>query len=286
MYIYSLLALVLAALLAKHIRTHSPFHVLALAWLFIIDTIVNGAFTVVFILSWFSVLAAHASQNAGGTPGAGSTMNETAGFTSPEHNVSHVGIVATSPLDAAAITLVNVSGAAAGADTIPGAPALTHGIMQPEGITSAIVVLLLWLTRLYLMFVVMSFAREVLSRHMLWLHKYSLLNGSDDSDGHAKTPFDECYAAGQGWRGKLGRLMVNIGSTYWLGKDGEESVEKPGSRWSRKDTEGYESVRQRRIEGRSSPVPESVLEEVAARAQRGHAGTEATEVLWDNRGLP
>lgn len=53
MYIYSVLVLVLTAILLPHIRKQTPFQNLALAWIYIIDTAVNTAYTAAFAASWY-----------------------------------------------------------------------------------------------------------------------------------------------------------------------------------------------------------------------------------------
>ncbi|MCJ1288047.1 hypothetical protein MMC26_007400 [Xylographa opegraphella] len=227
MYIYSLLVLAVITYLAPHIRTQSPFHCLALAWVYAIDTVVNAGYTVVFAVAWFLVLAQHQSQNPSqdGTPGAGGVMiNDTAGFISPKYNVSHVELVGTAAMDSSdSIAVGSPAVAAAGMNTTPGAPMLSHGFLQPEGITSATVVVVLFLIRIYLMLIVMSFAREVLRRHMSRIqHDATTLQVHDEKSGQAQTPFSERYTAGKGWKGRLGRAMVKPGRRYWLGAEHEQ----------------------------------------------------------------
>ncbi|GKT85626.1 ras small monomeric GTPase Rab6 [Colletotrichum tofieldiae] len=48
MYLYSLGVVVLLAMFMPHIRKQSPFETLGLAWLYIIDTILNAAYTTFF----------------------------------------------------------------------------------------------------------------------------------------------------------------------------------------------------------------------------------------------
>ncbi|MCJ1417776.1 hypothetical protein MMC32_004121 [Xylographa parallela] len=227
MYIYSLLVLALATYLAPHIRTQSPFHCLALAWVYVIDTVVNAGYTAVFAVTWFLVLAQHQSQSPlqDGAPGAGGAMiNDTAGFTSPEYNVSRVDIVGTSAMDSSdAIAVGSPAHATAGMNTALGGPALSHGFLQPEGMTSAVVVVVLFLIRIYLMFIVISFAREVLRRHMSRIQQDITASQVEGVKiGQAQTPFSEHYTAGKGWKGKLGRAMVKVGRGYWLAGTGEQ----------------------------------------------------------------
>ena len=227
MYIYSLLILALVAYLAPHIRTQSPFHCLALAWVYEIDTVVNAGYTVVFAVTWFLVLAQHQSQSLSqdGVPGAGgATINDTAGFTSPEYYVSRVDIVGTPALGSSdAIAVGSPASAAAGRSTTPGVPTFSHGFLQPEGITSAVVVIVLFLIRIYLMIIVINYAREVLRRHMSRLQQDATnYQGEGKTSGQAQTPFSEQLVAGKGWKGKLGRAIVKVGKGYWLGEEGDQ----------------------------------------------------------------
>jgi inositol phosphorylceramide synthase regulatory subunit len=56
LYIYSVTALGTLAFCLPHIRKQSPFQNLAFAWLYIIDTVVNTAYTTLFAVSWFLAL--------------------------------------------------------------------------------------------------------------------------------------------------------------------------------------------------------------------------------------
>ena len=270
MYIYSLLVLALATYLAPHIQKQSPFHCLALAWLSVIDTIVNAGYTAVFAVTWFLVLAQHQSQSpsqSGALGAGGATINDTAGFTSPEYNVSRVDIIgnpATGSSDVIAVG--SPASAAIGMNTTSGAPTLSHGILQPEGITSAVVVVALFLMRIYLMFIVISFAREVLGRHMGRMQQDAPTWQADNKkSGQAHTPFSERYTAGKGWKGKVGRAMLKVRRSYWLGAEGElfdDLVEdNVYSSVNHPDTGGIAERERRRRSGTSPrPVPPEVLE--------------------------
>lgn len=56
LYVYSVIALGLLAYCLSHIRKQTPFQNLAFAWLYIIDTVVNTAYTTLFAVSWFLAL--------------------------------------------------------------------------------------------------------------------------------------------------------------------------------------------------------------------------------------
>ncbi|KAI9848080.1 MAG: hypothetical protein M1837_001182 [Sclerophora amabilis] len=221
MYIYSLIALVVTAFLAPHIRKGSPLQCLALAWVYALDSAVNAAYTAAFGVTWFLVVSQHHSDlNASKAPGGkgGQMMDETAGFTSPEYNVSHVDIVAapggglTSGQDAVAV------GSTAGAATTASGPSLGHGVLQAESATSIVIIAALWAVRLYFILVVMAYARSVLR---LQLHNSST-NRFQEAESDPRNPFAIGTELGQGWQGRLGRAMVSVGRGFWLGTEEED----------------------------------------------------------------
>ena len=97
-YIYSLVILVLVGWLGPSIKKpEEPLKNVALAWIYVLDTVVNSAYTALFGAGWFIVLAQNLDSSPIGpgdvenTPGAG-TIDDTAGFTSPEFNATHKAI--------------------------------------------------------------------------------------------------------------------------------------------------------------------------------------------------
>lgn len=152
MYLYSVVVLGTIAFLIPHIRRQSPFQNLSLAWLYIVDTAVNTAYTATFAVQWY--------LNSGGNP---------------------EGDPAEQATDTAA---------------------------------SMVLIVGLSLFRVYLMFVVMSFTRQVLQRHM------DELSGGK---GLVLVPFTPGSPDSDGWKGKLGRAMLFVGQDYWVGaRDDEE----------------------------------------------------------------
>ena len=219
MYIYSLFALLITILLAPHIRTQSPFHCLALATFYMLDSIINAAYTAAFGITWFLVISQHHSHaNGNKAPGAGGeTIGDTAGFTSPEFNVSHVDVavgpdqgvpgekneaVTSGSLESPAITAAS--------------PSLGHGVLQPESISSIIAICALWAFRVYFVLIVMSYARLVLRRYVA---STSRTGNGDKSSGLMDNPFAVHLPEGKGWQGRLGRAMVSVGRGYWLGSE-------------------------------------------------------------------
>ncbi|CAG8954462.1 hypothetical protein HYFRA_00004374 [Hymenoscyphus fraxineus] len=224
MYLYSVAALVLLAFLAPHIRKQSPFQCLALAWLYIFDTVINAAFTAAFAFTWFLAVSANKSGSSipSNAPGSG-TIEDTAGFTSPKHNTSGVEVVAaaakgvTAGQDAVAYTL----GAAAANG---GDPSVVHGVGVEESIPSLMLVLIFTLIRVYFILIVMAYARQVLRQHMYSASSAKLhLQTDGGNESPADNPFTVGSHEGEGWKGKVGRVMVKVGESYWLGGQADDS---------------------------------------------------------------
>jgi len=224
MYIYSIVALVLTIYLAPHIRTQTPLHCLALAWFYVLDSIINAAYTAVFAMSWFPVLMQHnAGQDSKKGPGAG-TISDTSGFTSPEVNVSSVEVLVNpkpgSPERDAVAGTVPAS-TAAGND---GNGSLSTAVLSTESLNSIGVIIVLWTIRLYFCLIMLGWARVVIRQHIASQGtkstNYAAASGNADM---SENPFDESKAEGQGWGGKIGRFLISIGRSYWMGKDEDDS---------------------------------------------------------------
>lgn len=219
MYIYSLFALLVTVLLAPYIRTQSPFHCLALATFYVLDSIINAAYTAAFGITWFLVISQHHSDaNGEKAPGAGGeTIGDTAGFTSSEFNVSHVDVAVG--LDQGVPGEKNeavTSGSLGSPATTAASPSLGHGVLQPESISSIVAICALWAIRIYLVLVVMSYARLVLRRYVA---STSRAGTGGKSPGLIEDPFAIHLPEGKGWGGRLGRAMISMGRGYWLGSE-------------------------------------------------------------------
>jgi hypothetical protein len=209
MYLYSLIALALAALLFPHIRKQSPLECLALAYLYLFDSLINAAYTAAFGVTWFLVV----SQNydSANAPGA-ETIAQTAGFTSPKYDAAYVEIQNTK------------DGNNFIAHPPRSADNLSNAVYQPESFQSIVFISLLWAIRIYFVLVMLAFARQTLRlwvavpRHtQLPTHSRNVSIASvADID---REPFTVYSPDGQGWKGKLGRIMVSIGHSYWLGEE-------------------------------------------------------------------
>ncbi|KAI4206728.1 MAG: hypothetical protein LQ346_000917 [Caloplaca aetnensis] len=268
MYIYSIVALVITILLSSHIRSQSPFHCLALACFYILDSVINAAYTTAFGITWFLVLSQHHSDaNGNKAPGAGgSTIDETAGFTSPQYNVSHVD-VSVMPGEGALQGEQAVTVGQPGSSTTASGPSLGHGVLQPESMSSIITICALWAVRVYFVLVVMSYARLVLRQHLAAVSRSNTaLHTGSKSSTMAENPFAEHLPEGRGWKGKLGRVMIGLGKNYWLGgADGDDTWMTNAQSFRRKEeglspAPGVVERERRRRSGTGPPPPTQPLQ--------------------------
>ena len=261
MYIYSLIALCVVAYLAPHIRSQSPFHCLALSWVYVLDSIINAGYTVVFGVTWFLVVSQHLSGEKGAKPlgPGGSTVDDTAGFTNPTfENVSHVEVTpqlnGDITLEGQEAVSLGSRGDIAGLATTP---SLGHAILQGGSLSSLVIICALWAIRLYFALVVLSYARYVLRQHVAAISRQNTaLHTGSKSSNMAENPFSPHLNDGKGWKGKLGRLMVSVGKGYWLGGDNSE-----GGAWM--------AIGEDRLRRRAEPEPPGVVE----RERRRRSGT-------------
>ena len=225
MYVYSLGALAVAMLLVPHIRRgpQSPFHILALAWLYVIDSAVNAAYTAAFGFGWFLVLAQHAARSGsdGSSSGSGSVstdaanaagskmMESAAGFTNPKYNVTHVDVHAE-PADDTSMPAQNGElvghgmdardspAAAAGA---AGGGALSSTMLSSGSIASITTIVALWAIRVYFILVVLAYARSCLRQYIVTQSQHSTgfpATAATASTGDAATKPDSKDTTGPG----------------------------------------------------------------------------------------
>jgi disulfide bond formation protein DsbB len=227
MYIYSTLALILTAYLARHIRKQSPLQCLALAWFYVLDSIINAAYTAVFAATWFLVLAQHDAGTSDKTGPGASTMDETSGFTDPQLNVSRVEVVATPqpPLAGSGQDAVAAGVPAGGPASSGSNGALQTAILDSQNMNSIGVIIAMWTIRAYFCLIMLAFARMVIRQHIASSgSKTGVDYTAASADPQlAENPFAESRPQGQGWRGKLGRILIAIGRSYWLGSDEDDS---------------------------------------------------------------
>ncbi|KAL2868073.1 inositol phosphorylceramide synthase regulatory subunit KEI1 [Aspergillus lucknowensis] len=206
MYLYSLIALVLTVSLFPHIRKQSPLQCLALAWLYVFDSVINAAYTVAFGVTWFLVIAQHSDDGKASGPGS-STMGQTAGFTGSQYNSANMKT--------------------GNYHESRNADKLGNAVTQPESFQSILFICALWSIRLYFVFVMLAFARQALRlyatvpRHtQLPTHSRNPSIASVASVADIdREPFSPYSPDGQGWKGKLGRLMISVGRNYWFGEE-------------------------------------------------------------------
>ena len=177
----------------------------------------NAAYTAIFAATWFLVVSSHHHEE-GGAKGTGQKGHGEG----PEFkNVSSVDVVVGPDQ--------GIPGGKAEAVTAgnPGASAsVGHGVLQPESISSILAVVALWAVRVYLVLVVMSYARLVLRRHVAATSRNRPeLYGGSKSSSMLEDPFARHLPEGKGWKGKLGRFMLSLGRGYWLEvEEGDEGV--------------------------------------------------------------
>lgn len=251
MYIYSLVVLGATVWLSPHIKTGSAWHCVAFAQLYALDTIINAIYTGFFSVAWFMVVASHDNQT--GVPG-GKTVSDASGFTNPQHNVSHVDVIATPASGKPAQDAV--AGGYPADTPASGGPGLWDAFTGPGSMMSLSIIGAFWILRFYAVFVVMAHARQMLHHHIqvTATHNYNLYDGSQSSD-LAENPYEEHKEEGQGWQGKLGRTMVGVGKSYWLGRDEEDDIwlRTMGSKFSRKNPDGSPRERERRHRSGTGP---------------------------------
>lgn len=266
MYIYSILALGLSAVLAPHVAKQSPLECLGLAWFYLLDSVVNALYTARFAITWFLVISQH--HNNAPTSGAGSsTIDQTAGFTSPKYNVSAVNVAAGHQPSTSGLPASAPAGTGSGADDHP---SLGNGVLQPESLQSIAVICTLWTIRVYFVLVMMAFARQCLRQHAFSpktpsaSHHGSVAHSRNPSTMSQidleQNPFSSRSPDGEGWRGKLGRAMVSVGRSYWLNGDESENWMFGLSRKFRRSqrtvpTPGGPTERERRRRSGTGPPP-------------------------------
>ncbi|KAF3482200.1 uncharacterized protein GIQ15_04959 [Arthroderma uncinatum] len=223
MYIYSMLALGLTIFLTPYIKKQAPLQCLALAWFYLIDSVVNAAYTAGFAVTWFQMISEPSA--ASDSPGS-STMAGSAGFTGRQQRRYQVS-PDTMGFDAEGVA---VSHGVGGRRT----SALEDGMLQPESLPSLAIICVLWTVRLYFVLIMMAFARQCLKLHSFHRRNQPVesRHGSISHSRNTSTvsnidfepnPFTPDSPDGQGWKGKLGRAMVSVGRGYWFDKNEDDS---------------------------------------------------------------
>ncbi|KAK5683924.1 hypothetical protein LTS10_003787 [Elasticomyces elasticus] len=233
-YIYSLAILALTLYLTPSIKGARDdetrvLKVLALSWCYVLDTIISMAYTTVFGWAWFAMLSSQDRGRSVGTTGVVGTMNSTAGFTDPEHDVEGVEVIAAPGLGGQHATAIGVG---SGSATSPGS-----GLLGSDNMSSLTVLAILTLLRIYACLIILSYAR-------LTVRQYIAASSANSSTYSAQNPADSTLEANPfshttpGWKGKLGRAMLRFPTQrYWLGRD------EGGDEWERQTSARLESAR-------------------------------------------
>lgn len=234
MYIYSIGALVLLAYLMGHIQKASPLEMVGLAYFYLIDTLLNGIYTLVFGVSWFLTLSAAAVDKEVKVPGAG-TINDTAGFTQP-------GVTG------------EIDGAAPAAN---GDPSLANAVEFTESVPSILIICLFNAMRIYFVIILFSYARQTVRQYMsqksaqrTHLH----MDGpADETDG----PFAVGSPLGGGWKGQIGRAMTDVGKNWWIGgkTEDEEWARSANAKFAAPKELPGTTLREQRARSGTGPPP-------------------------------
>ncbi|KAL6710236.1 hypothetical protein ACN47E_009182 [Coniothyrium glycines] len=258
MYLYSTIALFATVYLYKHIRLQSPFESVLLAHLYALDSVINALYTAFFGIAWFITLAAHPDESSGLSPG----MKDNAGFTSPKHNVTQVDIIAE-PTEG---IQPGQNAIAVGQPATDAGAGLGNAVFQSGSIMSISLISGFWALRVYFVFIMLAFARQCLRQHIAanassaaWYNSNNMQTSANDL---AENPFLEGKEEGNGWKGKLGRVMLSGAPKYWLGADdGENWMREAGGKFNKKATQldqplGFSERERRRRSGTGPPVPQ------------------------------
>lgn len=210
MYIYSCIAIIILACLMPHIRRKSPFQCMLLSYFYLLDTIINTLFTSVFAINWF--LAVSDGNRIPDTVPGSKTIMKTAGFTNHKYNSNVVEIMVnpSSNIKSSRDSILCAVASASGS-----------GSILEETIPSVALVVGLTIIRLYFVLIVLAYARQVIQGVSFQTDSSKL---HVHTDGCAdtlpgKNPFGADSPEGMGWKGKIGRKMIQIGEGYWLGED-------------------------------------------------------------------
>ncbi|KAI9374884.1 DUF1753-domain-containing protein [Aspergillus egyptiacus] len=269
MYLYSLIALAIVVLLFPHIRKQSPLQCLALAWLYVFDSVINAAYTAAFGVTWFLVIAQHSDNEKASGPGS-QTIGQTAGFTDSEYDTAEM----------------------AARDDRSGrsTDAFGDAVTQPESFQSILFICALWTIRVYFVFVMLAFARQALRLYVATPRHTKLPTHSRNTSVASMTsvadidrePFSPYSPEGQGWKGKLGRLMISVGRNYWLAEEEDGNWLHMGERFPARGTApelpGPLERERRRRSGTGPPAPSHAAVQAASLLQPASAATPGSPV--------
>ena len=226
-------------------------------------------------------------------------MDDAAGFTNPKYDVDHVDVHAKPAEGFKPAQDAELVGHTDGSST-PAGGALSTVMLQSGSVASIVTISALWAVRIYFILVVMAYARQCLRQYVVTQSlqatgfppggmKSPTAGEADKSAGagalYAENPFERGTAAGEGWKGALGRVMVRFGRSYWLGAD-EEDEDTSGmngfgegrgrlgrQEWAKSLSTRFEANKRARGESGGSGVSSNGGLANAERERRRRAGT-------------
>jgi inositol phosphorylceramide synthase regulatory subunit len=203
LYLYSIIVLVALAFIIPHIRKQNPLENLALAWLYLVDTVANAAYTAAFAVTWYMTSQAQAAADEAAR----------AGISQPSQRADGINIT----------TISENGNATASQDDA----ATNKALGAQETATSIMLIVGFTVIRVYFSLVVMAYARQVVHRFVD--SQTGWAEQDDSKSGLAAPPEAVGSAMGDGWRRRLGTLMLRMGSGYWLGAKGDEEWTRDAS---------------------------------------------------------
>ena len=209
MYLYSLAGLILLAFLMPHIRKQTPFQCLALAWFYVIDTVVNTGFTAAFAVTWLIAVGTDTThtETVGSVAGSGA-MGKTAAAVERRYAVDGTEAMSNA-LNPGEDVVAAIQNAAAGT------PSLGDAVGVEETIPSIILVVLITLVRVYFIFVVMAICETGSpTAHVLDI------THTEDSVPHRRDCRCACFQSLCRWTIRWAGLERKAGATHgqhWRG---------------------------------------------------------------------
>lgn len=178
-YLYNIAVLVIIAICFPHIRRETPLPNLVLAWLYIFDTVANGAYTTVFAVSWYVAVKAgkygvipgakiSTTATAASTLAVAATMVESTPTSTVVHRDREALATATTSVAAAIAQATATASSSVAAATAAITPTAGSGgwMGAHETGASLTVVVIVTVMRIYFGLVVMSCARRALQLYM------------------------------------------------------------------------------------------------------------------------
>jgi len=220
MYIYSLAMLALTLYLVPGVRKQDPWAALVFAQSYAADALINAVYTGAFSSAWFAAVAAA--------------------------DAAHAHSNATAPVLAA--------------HDASAAPGFVQAVLAPGALMSLAIVVAIEALRVYAVFVALAYARAVLRRHVVAAGGAAYAPYAGGSADLAEDPFAVGKEDGAGWRGAVGRALVAVGRSYWLGRDDDDDglwMRQLGGKFRKSDEQagGTGERERRRRSGTDPPKP-------------------------------